>query len=201
MTSAIYFGAFTDVKFINIGDLKDIRHFILVDQLPERVKYFKPGQYGYTTCFNETVFISELYHQLRIQNVKIIDMIQRLDFVKFIVMRDDNQITVDYYYNTTVEDAITVSELGDVMKHVDTLIMCGFTPFKCASNLTYEYLPSIQNVWISYDSEDFENYESTSKYMSIQDFKNIDYDGDLISHWGYPSSSSDDESDNDSNTD
>lgn len=190
MTSAIYFGAFTDMKFINVENLKDIRHFILVDQLPERVKYFEPDQCGYDTCFNELVFVSELYHQLRIQNVEIIDMIQRPNFVKFIIMRDEDQITVDYYYNTTVEDAITVSELGDVMKHVDTLILCGFDPFDPFDrwdkqklihkyNLTYEHIPYIKKVWITCD----EKYEKHSIYMPMVQFKKIVEDYDWYDYW------------------
>lgn len=122
MSIAIYFGAFRDMKFLHVSDLASIRHFILIDQLPNRVKYFKPEHHGYKTCFNEEVFVSELYHQLRKYRVKIVEMIRRTDFVKFIILRDNIPITIDYYYNTTVEDVFTISEVGDIINHIDTIM-------------------------------------------------------------------------------
>jgi hypothetical protein len=147
------------------------------------------------------------------QNVKIIDMIQRLDFVKFIVMRDDNQITVDYYYNTTIEDAMTTSELGDVMKHVDTLIMCGFDPFYPTGpnpekypdtpiyyDFTFDDIPNVKNIWMSSS----ERYESQTLYMTATDFKEqiveACYEGDWYLYW-YENHSPDSDSDDDSDDD
>ncbi len=185
MTSAIYFGAFIDIKFLHVENLKDIRHFILVDQLPTRVKYFPEYSSGYTKCINELVFISSLYHELCKQNVQIIDMVQRVDFVKFIILRQNAQITIDYYYNTTLEDALTISELEDIMKNVNTLILCGYNPFdeiKDELNLTFDHIPNVKHVWLSGDEVD---YESKSIYLKIEKFKRIMeyYCNDCYDYW------------------
>lgn len=195
MTSAVYFGTCTDMKFLHVEDLKNIRHFILVDQLPCRVKY-------YPQYFNEFIFTASIYHNLCKEDVEIIDTFQRPDFIKFILVRkiDNIQITVDYYYNTTVEDVITISEVGDLILNVNTLILSGLDPFdpyiRSDPNeyvLMYEHIPNVKNVWITGDGSE------TGLYMPIDEFKQlvVDTNNDWYSHWYctfYSSSSSDDES-------
>ena len=109
MNTAIYFGAFTDMEILCVHDLNYIKHFIMVDSPPYRVQQYEPSQWGYRVSFNENVFISELYHELRTRDFKIIEMIKRDDFVKFLIERNGDITTIDYYYNTTVEDALNIT--------------------------------------------------------------------------------------------
>lgn len=179
MSIAIYFGAFRDMKFLHVSSLASIRHFILVDQLPNRVKYFEPKHHGYKTCFNEHVFVAELYRQLRKNHVKVVEMIQRPDFVKFIVLRDKIPITIDYYYNTTVEDVFSISEVGDIINHVDTIM--DWDPFD-DDKYVYTKMPNLKYFWMHVD--EFEDYESTSVHLTIKELQDVlKIYGDVGSYW------------------
>lgn len=191
MNTAIYFGAFRDMGVLLVNDLNHIKHFIMVDQLPIRVKYFEPEQCGYTTAFNEQVFISELYHQLREHDFEIVEMIKRDDFVKFLIKRNCDITIIDYYYNTTLEDALTITDIKDILQYVNTLILCGFCPFNPHKNengaptLTFDDIPRVQDVWFNC-SDDCYDYNKTGLYMSIEEFKDIFsgiYEGEWTLYW------------------
>jgi hypothetical protein len=122
--SMVYFGAGWDMKFLKASYLRNFKHYILVDALP-KLSHYEKGTAGYEKANSEKSFILSIKQS--IENIAVIgDYTRKGDHLIF-MLNDGRQI--DYYINTTVEDALHSKSIRKKLEKVKWVHVKGFHPF------------------------------------------------------------------------
>ena len=120
----VYFGAGWDFKPINDSTYSKFNHFIFIDALHvPKLLHSEPGMSGYEKSKNREAFINTLKnaarkHKLRLSSIR-----------KNLLTFKNDKIKLEYYIDTTVEEALTNPTIRKKMNKAIWLHEDGFRPY------------------------------------------------------------------------
>ena len=118
----LYFGAGWDFKPVSKSIFSKFNHFIYIDSLP-KLSHYEPGMVGYEKSKNEEAFINTLKKEAVKYKLKLVN--KRNNLLTF----KSDKIKLEYYINTTVEEAL---ENHNIRKKINKAIWLhedGFYPY------------------------------------------------------------------------
>jgi hypothetical protein len=119
----VYFGAGWDFKPINNPLYKKINHFIFVDSLPN-LSHYEKGQAGYEKSKDKEAFINTLKQYAQNVGFELTDIKNNLlTFTK-------GGIILEYYINTTVEEALKNHDIRKKINKALWVHVKGFNPYE-----------------------------------------------------------------------
>ena len=96
----VYFGSGWDFKPVSNSIFNKFNHFIFIDSLP-KLSHYEPGVTGYEKSKDREAFIKTLKKEAFKHNLKSTSIRKNLLTFK------NDKIKLEYYINTTVEEALT----------------------------------------------------------------------------------------------
>ena len=118
----MYFGAGWDFKPVNNKLYDKFNHFIFIDSLPN-LSHYEPGMAGYEKSKNVLVFVNTLVNAAKKHKLKLISNKDNLLTFK------NDKITLEYYINTTVEEALTNPTIRQKINKALWIHEKGFSPY------------------------------------------------------------------------
>lgn len=141
--TCVNFGAGHDVSFLKTKHLSHILRFVCIDALP-RVPHYDKGMRGYDDNKDESSFLAALDRELRKRRA-VRKVHESANHVRYVLGRDERRI-LDYYFNTTVLDALGQAELAELIAEAGTIIHKGFDPYGAGLRIA-THMPNLQWEW------------------------------------------------------
>ena len=119
----VYFGAGWDFKPVNNPLFSKFNHFIFIDSLP-KLNHYNEGTPGYEKSKDIKVFLETLSNSALNYNLKLISVRRNLLTFK------NDKIKLEYYFNTTVQEALTNTIIRRKINKAVWVHNKGFNPYE-----------------------------------------------------------------------
>ena len=121
--SLVYFGAGWNLKFLDDPTYKKFNHFILIDALP-KLQHYNPDQEGYKKSKDKKSLIATIKKAADKYDLKLSSVRGNLLTFK------KNEIKLEYYINTTIEEALSNPTIKRKLSKVIWVHEEGLEPYR-----------------------------------------------------------------------